>query len=424
MTTNAASNEVTQQKEKQAGSGLRGKGVRFILCLLIIAIGVVGANYLTSSAPKTRRRPVVKMTPLVRVIPVYPATHSVMIQAMGTVIPARELVLKSRVSGEVVATHPDFSQGGFLKKRTKILQIDDADYQLALAQNQSALVNARYALKLEQGRQEVAKREWGLLNGNKEAVEEDNELALRRPHLEKVRADLKAAEASLQQSKLDLDRTRIYAPFNAIIRATHVEVGSQVAPQNSLAELVGTDEYWIQVSIPVDRLQWITIPSSHKEEGAAARILYRTGAACTGKVTKLLADLEPDGRMARLLVSVKNPLGLKKPHDHQPPLLIGEYVRVDIKGKQINGVYRIPRTALRDNTHIWIVGEDNTLQVRNVETLWRDADTVLLKKGLQPGERLIVSDLSTPIGGMALRIEDMDAQVQPSVAAPQSPNQG
>ena len=183
MTTNAASNEVTQQKEKQAGSGLRGKGVRFILCLLIIAIGVVGANYLTSSAPKTRRRPVVKMTPLVRVIPVYPATHSVMIQAMGTVIPARELVLKSRVSGEVVATHPDFSQGGFLKKRTKILQIDDADYQLALAQNQSALVNARYALKLEQGRQEVAKREWGLLNGNKEAVEEDNELALRRPHL-------------------------------------------------------------------------------------------------------------------------------------------------------------------------------------------------------------------------------------------------
>ncbi len=108
--------------------------------------------------------------------------------------------------------------------------------------------------------------------------------------------------------------------------------------------------------------------------------------------------------MARVLVEIKDPLGLKLTGKKHPPLLIGEYVRMEVEGRQLEKVYRIPRTALRDNTRIWLISKDGKLEIRNVETLWRDEQTVLLTDGLQPGEQLIVSDLSKPVNGMPLQV--------------------
>lgn len=379
-----------------------------LLCLVILGAGIAGASYLNKTAPKAMRKKPPRMDPLVRVESVQRTTEHAIVRAMGTVIPAMEMVLKPRVSGEVISTHPEFTEGGYLRKGTKVLQIDPRDYELAVAQRQSRVANAKYALKLELGHQEVAQREWELLKGNKPVKPADLELALRKPHLAKVRADLAAAEAELEQAKLDLDRTAVRVPFNAIVRSTKVEVGSQVSPQEALAELVGADEYWIQASIPVDRLKWIRIPRRAGDSGSEARVIYGNGAdgtsERTGRVFKLLGDLAEDGRMARVLVSVKDPLDISAKKSNYSPLLIGEYVRVEIRGLEIKDVFKIPRTALRDNSKIWIAGDDDTLQIRSVEVAWRGPEFVLVRDGLKDQERLILSDLATPVAGMGIRI--------------------
>jgi multidrug efflux pump subunit AcrA (membrane-fusion protein) len=215
---------------------------------------------------------------------------------------------------------------------------------------------------------------------------------------------LVAEKADVKKARLNLARTKISAPFNAIVRAKHVDIGSQVSGQDRLAELVGTDEYWIQASMPVDRLNWIMIPRISGEPGSKVRIVYRSGIELTGTVIKLLGELEAEGRMARILVEIRDPLGLNFSEKKHPPLLIGEYVRMEIEGRQLKNVYRIPRTALRDNTRIWLVSNDGKLEIRSVEILWRDAQTVLLTDGLQPAEQLIVSDLSKPVNGMQLQV--------------------
>jgi multidrug efflux pump subunit AcrA (membrane-fusion protein) len=87
-------------------------------------------------------------------------------------------------------------------------------------------------------------------------------------------------------------------------------------------------------------------------------------------------------------------------------MLIGEYVRVEIQGQRLADVYRIPRSALRDNSTIWILADDDTLKIVPVETVWRDADHVLMQNGIAPGQRLIVSDLSAPVDGLPLRDSD------------------
>ena len=386
--------------------------IRIVLSLVILGAGIGAASYLKNSAPRTKKRPPVKLSPTVLIQTVKPSSYQIIVTAMGTVIPAREVVLKSRVSGEIVEIHPEFTEGGFLKKDMRIIQIDPQDYELALARKRSTVTDAEYALKLELGRQAVAKREWELLNQGKAALDMEKELALRQPHLDKVRAGLSAAEAELKAAMLDLERTHITLPFNAMVRSKSVDRGSQVTPQEPLAELVGTDAYRVQASLTVDRLEWIDVPVQTGDHGSKAQIIYGRGNECSGKVIRLLGDLAAEGRMARILVEVADPLGLNSSNQNRTPLLIGEYVRVKILGRKLDNVFQIPRTALKDNSSIWIVGENQTLEIRKVRAVWRDADVVLLKDGMKPGERLIVSDLSAPVEGMAVRVEPLKSEMK------------
>jgi RND family efflux transporter MFP subunit len=386
--------------------------IRIVLSLFILAAGIGAAYYLKNSAPQTVKRPPVKLSPTVLIQTVNPSGYQIIVTAMGTVIPAREVVLKSRVSGEIVKIHPEFTEGGFLKKDMRIIQIDPQDYELALARKRSAVTDAEYALKLELGHQAVAKREWELLNQGKPAQDMEEELALRQPHLNKARADLAAAEAELEAAMLDLERTHILSPFNAMVRSKSVDLGSQVTPQESLAELVGTDAYRIQASLPTDRLEWIDVPVQAGDHGSKARIIYGQGHECSGTVIRLMGDLATEGRMARILVEVADPLGLKASNQDRAPLLIGEYVRVNILGRKLDNVFQIPRTALKDNSSIWIAKENKVLKIRKVRPVWRDADVVLLQDGLKPGEQLIVSDLPAPVEGMAIRVDSLTSEMK------------
>jgi len=388
--------------------------VRIILSIVIIVAGFAGARYLIHTKPKVNRRPPVKMAPLVKTEPLVLDTYQVKVPAMGLVVPAREMALKVPVGGEILEMSPEFTEGGLLRENAKILQIDPEDYQLALQQKQRSLSDAEYAYKLELGRQDVARREWDLLYGDKKTGADESDLALRKPHLEKALADIEAAKAELEQAKINLSRTTVKAPFNALVLSRYVTMGSQVASQEKLADLVGTDAYWVQASVPVELLKWLKIPKDHTEVGSAASITYHENSICRGRVIRLLGDLSKEGRMARLLVEVKDPLDLKTQSGRRPPMLIGEYVRVSFEGPPLSDVYRIMRSALHNDNQIWLLDRDEKLAIRPVEILWRDEENVYVRDGLNPGDLLIISALAVPVGGMQLRT------VQPEGAKPET----
>jgi RND family efflux transporter MFP subunit len=392
------------QKEGQ-GPAAPKPIVRIVLSIVLIAAGIAGARYLIHTKPKANRRPPVKMVPLVKSVPLALDTYRINVPAMGSVIPAQEMVLKVPVGGEIVDMSPEFTVGGVLQENSMVLQIDPKDYELALQQKQRSLSDAEYAFKLELGRQDVARREWNLLYGEKKTEQVESELALRKPHLEKAQIDIQAAKAELEQAKINLARTRVTAPFNGLVLNKYVDLGSQVSSQEKLADLVGTDAYWVKVSVPVEYLKWIRIPKDYNEEGAQVTIHYRDDSVRQGKVIRLLADLSQEGRMARLLVEVKDPLDLVVKEGRRPPLLIGEYVRVSIEGALLPDVYRIPRYTLHNDSQVWILDKEEKLAIRPVETLWRNEEFVFIRDGLHPDDLLITSALAAPVDGMQLRME-------------------
>jgi RND family efflux transporter MFP subunit len=401
---NETVNEQTDERVAPKTSVKTRRLFNLLLSLFVIVLGLVVATYITHKAPKAQKRAPVKVIPLVEVQVVQPRDHRIMVPAMGTVVPAREVVLRAQVSGKVLSLHPEFIVGGYIKEDDEIVKIDPVDYQLALTLAEAKVKDAESALELAEEEANAAKEEWRLLNeDNAHPNDKPPPLVAKEPQLAAAQARLKAEQAELQKAELDLKRTSVRAPFNGIVRSKTVEVGSLVTPQDPLAELVGVDEYWIQVSLPVDYLKWISLPNRKGEKGSGVRVVHRSGHERTGEVIELLGDLETDGRMARILTAVKDPLGLKDSGQRARPLLIGEYVRVEIEGSELSQVFRIPRAALRDNDTIWVVADDSTLDIRPAATIWRDTQTVFLGEGLHPGDRVIVSDLAAPVQGMKIQ---------------------
>ncbi len=401
-----------KEKKEASTTSRRQQLFKIIVPIVIIAVGAAGASYVKNSGPKASRNRPVKKAALVEAVKLHQTNEPVIIRARGKVIPAREIALKSRVSGEIVKVHPKFIEGGILEEGSEILRIDDYDYKLAVIKARVNVAKADSELKIEMGRQEVAKREWELLNEG-EPDGSDPELALRRPHLKKVEAELEAAKADLKQAEINLKRTILHAPFNAVVRTKNVDVGSHISTQDPVATLAGTDEYRVQVSMPVDRLKWISFPDNKGNKGSKAIIRYgnakQSNTRTTGHVIKLLSDLEKEGRMARVLVSVKDPLHQKSSKQGTLPLLIDSSVHVEIEGLKVDNILKIPRNALREGSRIWVTDENQTLMIREASIIWRDAKTVLLTDTVQDGELLILSDIPAPVEGMPLRLDKQPA---------------
>ncbi len=206
-----------------------------VICcvILLLAASVITVIHLTE--PKAQRTSASKRTAmLVEVTHGELGTFQPEILVMGTVRPDKEIVLSPRVGGEIVSISQSFTPGGFVDEGEVLLQIDPADYEVVLLQRKSELLQASADLELELGRQDLAQKDYKELEGT--ISSEYKSLVLRAPQLNTARSRVEAAEAAVRRAELDLERTRIRAPFAAHIINREANVGSQVSPGESAGQ--------------------------------------------------------------------------------------------------------------------------------------------------------------------------------------------
>lgn len=391
------------------GSRIRRVLPRVLQILLALALlgGALGlARWMLNNRPAPKRKRPPKHATMVQVIQVRPSPEHVVVKATGTVRAAQQVDLRPRVRGEVRFISPEFLPGGVFKRGQTLLRIDAADYRLAVRQAAAAVAQARANLKIEEGRQAIARRELRLVG--KAAMGANTDLVLRKPQLQTARSALESAQATYQKAALDLKRTTLRAPFNAVVQTRGVNIGTRVTETTSLAKLVGTDTYWVELVVPVSQLRWIRIPTAAGGSGSRVRVFeHRRGtgrAFREGSVLRLAPDLEEQGRMARVIVGVEDPLALQPTSTPKPRLLIGAYVRAELVGKPLASVFALPRRLLRGDSDVWLLGASSRLEIRKVTVAHRGPDRVLVTGGLKAGDRLVVTDLTAPVPGMRLRV--------------------
>jgi RND family efflux transporter MFP subunit len=373
--------------------------------ILLLAATVVGAIFLTE--PTAQRSSASKQTAmLVEVTQAERGTFRPTIVAMGSVRAEQEIVLGPRVGGQIVAIAESFTPGGFVAAGEVLLQIDPADYEATLLQRQSELRQASAELEMELGRQDLAKKDYEQLE--KTISDQYKALVLREPQLNTARAAVEAAEAAVRQAQLDLERTRIRAPFAAHILSREAHVGSQVSPGQPLGQLVGVESYWVEATVPVADLRWIEFPQDTGSPGSNARIRNRAAwpedTFRAARVHRLIGALDSQTRLARVLLTVPDPLAHEPGSAGLPPLMVGSFVEARIEGEPLEDVIRMDRDYLRQNDTVW-VNEDGVLRIHSPEIVFRDADYAYIQAGLDEGDRVVTTNLSTVLDGARLRLE-------------------
>lgn len=373
--------------------------------IVVLALGVVGARTLMADRVQADAMPRPDTGVLVRVLSAESAVAYRTLVAAGTVVPAHTLVVQPEVQGRIRSRHPALEVGGHVREGEVLVRLDDRDHRLAVADARVALENARTHVELEAGRAELARLEWEQFGD-----EEPSPLALREPQRRQAELQVEAARQTLQRAELQVERTTVRASLNAVVREAGAEPGQLVGPQSVLATLVGTDRFDVQISLPADDLRWLTIPGVNAGEGEGGQVRVRQGDLVReGRIHRLMSDVDSAGRMARLLITVEDPLDLDKPEGERQPLLLGAWVDVELPSHASSSVVWLPREALRDGGRVFLADSDDRLRIQTVTFAWREADRVAVAEGVAPGDRVILSRLPSPVEGMRVRLEAPDA---------------
>ena len=394
-------------------------GSSILLPVGVLLLAIILFMVMMKSAPRAERTPRPQLARLVETVPASYGEQQVTISALGTVLAAQQVTLRPQVDGEVVEVSPQLVPGGYFRAGKRMLRIDASDYRLAVQQRESDLARARAELAMEQGNQAVARRENEILG--EVLTDQESSLVLRKPQLAMARATVAAAQAALDDAHLALSRTIIMAPFDALVISESVDLGTRLTSQSEIATLVGTDVYWVELSVPGSQLKWITLPGVDDDGGAAVRLYqdadWGPGQYRSGRVIRLLGEVGDAGRMARVLVAVDDPLAIKAENAGAPRLLIGAYLRAEIAGRTLPAAVALKREWLRDSDRVWIMNEDDQLEIRPLEIAYRGSDEVFVTAGLNDGERLVITGIAAVAAGMPLRVDSGDPKTVAETAA-------
>lgn len=376
-----------------------------ITSVLILFGSVAVLGLIFSTEPEAERSGLAKESAmLVQVETVEKGTFNPIITATGTVQASQEIMLGARIEGEVMYRSPEFVPGSFVEKGDILVQIDSTDYVNELMQARSELRQAESALQREMGLQEAAKREYALLDDS--LSEPNRALVLRQPQLLATRAQVEAAQATVNQAQLNLDRTTIRAPFNAYILDQYVNTGSLVSPGENIGQLAGIDTYWVEAAVPLNKLRWFNFQEAG--EGSPVQIRSRTAwdeeEYREGNLFKMLGSLENETRMAQVLVEIQDPMSVQPGNEDLPRLIIGSFVETNIQGKALNDVVMVNRDHIRSNETIWVM-EGDSLDIREVEIQFQDSEFAYVSSGLEDGDRVVTTNLANVTQGAPLRFE-------------------
>jgi RND family efflux transporter MFP subunit len=380
----------------------RPRVIHFIVTLVFIGIGALVFVVLTATKPKLERTEPPVPKPMVNVARIKMRPQVVIVRGEGTVRPLREIQLVPQVNGKVVFVSRALVDGGEFKKGDVLLRIDPVDYQLAVTLAEAQIKDSESKLKVAEEEAAVSREEWHLLYEADPKNKQIPALVAKEPQLAAAKAKLTADQADLQKAKLNLERTEIKAPFDGRVDEENVDIGQYVATGQALATLFSINQAEIVVPFEDEDLYWFHVPgfTPGDQRGSVVSVSTRLAgreSSWPGRVVRAEGKLDERTRMINVVVRVN------KPYETKPPLAVGLFVTVEIKGRTLENAVMIPRAALRENNVVWVVNKNGQLTFRKVSVARLTTDAVFLDGGLKDGEMVVISSLKAVTDGMQVR---------------------
>ena len=397
-----------------------GKLIGFLASVAILAGSVYLAYYLVSLAPEPERREPPPQIPFVQSARVVAGSGAIPVYSAGTVRPSAEIDIAPLVTGRVTWLDRGFQSGGHVKSGQTILRIEEADYLNRVRQAEADLEARKVALYIAQEEASFARTEFEEYSRQQteagSSVGEPGPLALKEPQLKAAQAELNRVEVQIAAAKLALSRTEVRAPFDGYVRGESVDVGQYVTAGQTVGRLFASDA--VEVVVPVSDASAALIPGLWKLRAgdSSRRVTTRVTArfdekvyAWRGYVDRAEVSIDEQTRTIDVIVRVPNPFSAGVPVDgtrrigSTPPLLVGKFVEVEIRGLAPQSYFLMPRPALQTGNEVWTVREDKKVSIVPVRVLQRVNDEVFVIGDLEDGQLVIVGGVPFVTEGMVVQ---------------------
>ncbi|WP_308911688.1 efflux RND transporter periplasmic adaptor subunit [Pseudokordiimonas caeni] len=323
---------------------------------------------------------------LVEVAPATEERMAPVITVPGTVVSLGDSRIAAEISGRVTWVAPE---GTLVKRGDEVARIDDRNLSLTLGRNEAQVkrLEARLGyLKLDLARlQELATTNHTPTSRVEEATS----------NLAMVEQELAEARIVRDQTKVDLDRTRVRAPFPGRVVTRLAQIGEYATPGREIVRLVDTEHLEVTAQAPVSL--------SHVLEDGLA-VTLRNGEQL---VATSLRAIVPVGNTASRTMEVRAVV----PAD--AGFVVGSPVQIALPSSTPERVVAVPRDALvlrSDATYIYRINGENKAEQILVETGAADGARIALKgDDVTAGDRIVVR------GGERLR-PGQDVQVKADLA--------
>lgn len=373
----------------------RKKQILVSVALLAVSTAITAALYL-NRPPAEIAEPVYQPVS-VDVTEVVKEKLRIEVQAQGTVSPMRETSILSEVNGRIIEASPSFTVGGFVSKDDVLLRIDPRDYETNLLRAEAALKSAQSNLAQEKGRAQVAEKEWQRLPEGSQRSQAAKDLYLRKPQLDQAQAQMLAAQADLNTARDNLERTIIRAPYDALIREKHGELGQFVSAGSPLAEVFSVEFAEIRLPIPQNKLAYLELPGlSGNHEGSAIDIYTDVGGEVkhwTAQLHRTEGVFDERSRVLYAVARIEDPYA--RHHPNRDPLRVGTFVNANIEGREFTDIVTLPRYIIRAGNNVWVVDDSGHLRNRQVTLLRTGGDLIYISDGLDNGDRVSLTLLDS-----------------------------
>ncbi len=405
--------------------------LQVLLPVTIVFVFAIAIWLIIASKVEPQQRKYAPPSPQVVVRKLAKEDFQITLHSQGAVRARTQSSLIPEVRGRIVSVSPNFQEGAFFEKGDILLEIDDRDYRTELTVAESALAQSELALLQEEARYEQARRDWDRLNPGKTATE----LTLREPQIRQARAAVASAEARVATAQLNLERSKVTAPYAGRILTKNVDVGQYVTTGSQLADIYAVDFAEVRLPLTASQIGYLNLPSIYRgsnpsiENGPRVTLSTSVGGQThewEGRIVRSEGSVDERTRQVFVVAQVEDPYGASVPG--RPPLKVGTFVQAEIEGSTLKDVYVVPRIVYRENSYVLIVDEKSNLERRKVGLIWENDESIIVDTGLNDGDLLCLTDVPYALEGwqVASRLEGakMEGGMAGSPSQPRGPSAG
>jgi len=368
---------------------------KWLLPVAVLAVAYGVAFVIRNTGPQIEIVTPEPQPLVVRVITAQPEHVRLTVASQGEVQAEHTIDFASELQGRITHMSPAFVTGGYFKAGDVLLELDSTDYELARVRAEARVAEEIEAMEVEKS--EAALAAEGLF-------------PLREARVASAEARVQSARAEVAQAEADLKRTRIKVPFDGRVWFSQVDLGQYVSKGQALGRLYSTGIAEIRLPLTDQQLRYLDLPfgarPTDKLPETPVTMRAEVGgraAEWQGQLHRMEGAVDPDNRVWYAVVRVEDPYGLEHP-EQTTPLAVGLFVEAEIEGRAVDNIYRLPRSALRNEDSVLVADPDNRLRRREVDVLRTDFQSVLISSGLEAGDRVCVSPVEAFVDGLIVEI--------------------